>query len=94
MLTLSISLWSLFHCRRLQIEPTPPVLLFLAAHGLTEYASLFEEEKIDLDAIILLSEDDLKALGLPLGPRRKLMSAIDKRRSALLEPGYLHDTIL
>jgi hypothetical protein len=75
---------------------TPPILLlsFLAAHGLTEYMSLFNEEKIDLEALVLLTDDDLKTLGLPLGPRKKLMTAIEKRKSRLREPGLLHDTDL
>ncbi|KAI1287259.1 Usher syndrome type-1G protein [Halotydeus destructor] len=75
-------------------ETTSPMLLFLVAHGLAEYESLFDEEKIDLDAIILLTEDDLKGLGLPLGPRRKLLSAIEKRRTRLREPGLLFDSDL
>lgn len=43
--------------------------------GLGRYASVFAENEVDLDALRLLSEQDLIELGLPLGPRRKLLAA-------------------
>jgi len=44
--------------------------------GLLKYASVFAKEEIDMRALKLLSDSDLKSLGLPLGPRRKLQSSI------------------
>ncbi|RWS29217.1 Usher syndrome type-1G protein-like protein [Leptotrombidium deliense] len=73
---------------------TPPIILFLAANCATEYLPLFQKEKIDLEALMLLTEDDLKSLGLPLGPRRKIMTAIAKRRIVQQEPGIIRDTCL
>ena len=73
---------------------TIPVLLFLCAHGLKEYSTIFRTEKIDLEALMLLNEDDLISLGLPLGPRRKIMKAIDKRKFVLQCPGPMNDTRL
>lgn len=78
----------------IKARSTPAMVLFLAAHGLSEYVELFAEEKIDLEALILLNDTDLKDLGLPLGPRKKLMSAIQKRKIRLSEPGLLRDTDL
>ncbi|CAG2118849.1 unnamed protein product, partial [Medioppia subpectinata] len=49
---------------------TIPILFFLYAHGLKDYFSLFAAEKIDLEALMLLSEQDFISLGLPLGPRQ------------------------
>lgn len=73
---------------------TIPILLFLCAHGLKEYTTIFKTEKIDLEALMLLNEDDLISLGLPLGPRRKIMKAIDKRKYVLECPGPMNDTRL
>ncbi|XP_023210375.1 Usher syndrome type-1G protein homolog [Centruroides sculpturatus] len=73
---------------------TSPIIIFLAAHGLTEYIPLFTKERIDLDSLMLLSEDDLKSLGLPLGPRRKLGKAMDQRKAILACPGNLGDSKL
>lgn len=70
------------------------VQLFLIASGLREYASRFISEQIDLDALVLLSDEDLKSLGLPLGPRKKLLRAIDQRRAALENPGEVLDSRL
>jgi Usher syndrome type-1G protein len=67
---------------------------FLAANGLNDFADLLVREKIDLDSLILLTEADLKNLGLPLGPRRKLLQAITERKSALEDPGELEDSHL
>ena len=46
---------------------------FLNDHGLTEYAGAFAEEKITYASLTLLSESDLKELGLPMGPRRVIL---------------------
>jgi len=43
---------------------------------------------------MLLSESDMVALGLALGPRRKLLKALEDRRKALDEPGEVEDSRL
>ncbi len=45
----------------------------LQLHGL---APLFEEQEIDLKAAAELTEEDLRELGLQMGPRKKLLRAI------------------
>jgi class 3 adenylate cyclase/tetratricopeptide (TPR) repeat protein len=49
---------------------------WLGKVGAGEYASRFVAEEIDLQALQHLTEDDLKELGLPMGPRRKVLAAI------------------
>lgn len=56
---------------------------FLGTHGLSDLVEIFAKERIDLDALMLLSEDDLKSLNVLLGPRRKLLKAIEERRARL-----------
>lgn len=73
---------------------TPAVVVFLAAHGLAEYVDLFSREKVDLDALMLLGEEDLKAMGVPLGPRKKLLRAMEQRRAAFDDPGEVADSRL
>lgn len=72
------------HC-----NPLPPckdlsetIDKFLLANGLTELNEVFERERIDLEALMLLSEEDLKSLDILLGPRRKLLQAIAIRRAS------------
>jgi class 3 adenylate cyclase len=48
----------------------------LSRLGLAHYAAAFAEAEIDLEVLPLLSESDLKELGLSLGARRKLAAAI------------------
>ncbi|EEC06331.1 harmonin-interacting ankyrin-repeat containing protein (harp), putative, partial [Ixodes scapularis] len=75
-------------------DRTPAAVVFLAAHGLAEYVPLFSQEKVDLDALMLLGEEDLKAMGVPLGPRKKLLRAVEQRRSAFADPGEVADSRL
>lgn len=49
---------------------------WLAGLGLEKYVNVFTEAEIDRQALPHLTEDDLKELGLPLGPRRKVLGAI------------------
>ena len=49
---------------------------WLARLGLDKYIEAFTENEVDFDALRHLGEDDLKELGLPIGPRRKVLAAI------------------
>ncbi|KAJ8285949.1 hypothetical protein GJAV_G00032820 [Gymnothorax javanicus] len=48
--------------------------------GLEEYLALLKQEQMDLDSLALCSESDLKELGMPLGPRKKILSFTRRRR--------------
>lgn len=51
--------------------------------GLAKYTSRLQEEEIDLAALRLLNDDDLKELGLPMGPRRKLQNKLGEMSTAV-----------
>ncbi|KAG7229944.1 hypothetical protein INR49_009664 [Caranx melampygus] len=40
--------------------------------GLSEYKSTFDEEKIDIESFLMCTIEDLKEMGIPLGPRKKI----------------------
>ena len=44
--------------------------------GLTQYAGVFAENDVDLEALRLLAESDLEKLGVSLGHRKKLLKAM------------------
>jgi class 3 adenylate cyclase/tetratricopeptide (TPR) repeat protein len=44
--------------------------------GLGRYVGVFADNEVDMEALRLLREQDLIDLGLPLGPRRKLLASI------------------
>jgi class 3 adenylate cyclase len=49
---------------------------WLAKQGLGKYASMFVDNEIEIDDLAYLSEDDLEKLGLPIGPRKRLLAAV------------------
>ena len=49
--------------------------------GLSEHTERFVENKIDVAALSLLTDEDLKEIGIPLGHRRKILAAINQRYS-------------
>jgi class 3 adenylate cyclase/tetratricopeptide (TPR) repeat protein len=51
---------------------------WLEGMGLHKYVEVFAENEIDLDAAQYLTDEDLKELGLPLGPRKKVLASIQK----------------
>ena len=55
--------------------------------GLLKYQSVFDDAEIDFDILPELREADLAELGLPLGPRRKIWSALMR----MTEAGHVHD---
>lgn len=51
------------------------VAAWLDRLGLAKYAPVFAENDVDLETLQHLSEGDLRELGLPLGPRKKILQA-------------------
>jgi SAM domain (Sterile alpha motif) len=51
---------------------------WLEAIGLAKYQTVFADNEIDWSLLPKLTEADLKELGLPFGPRKKLLEAIAK----------------
>ena len=43
--------------------------------GLSQFAELFAEQQVDFEVLPALSEEDFEKLGIPLGPRKKLLKA-------------------
>ncbi len=55
---------------------------WLDANGFGRFADLFEENEIDDEALPELTDEHLKELGIALGPRVKLLKAIQQLRGA------------
>ena len=51
---------------------------WLSSLGLGKYADTFARNEITPDVLPHLSDADLKALGLPMGPRKLVLAAIAK----------------
>jgi len=64
------------------------MIRLLQQHDLDEYSQLFRDEEVDLQSFYMMSEDDLKAMGVKMGPRRKLLSIIKEHE--LLPPQSPH----
>ena len=56
---------------------------WLASLQLQELEPLFAAEQISLDVVPKLTADDLKDLNVKLGPRKKLLAAIEEVKAAL-----------
>ena len=67
---------------------------FLSALDLDDCLPQFKKEKLDLEALALCSESDLVGIGLPLGPRKKILSAIERRKELFSNAGKMTDTEL
>ena len=56
------------------------VRAWLEVNGFTQFADTFEENEIDGEALLELTEEHLKDFGIALGPRLKLLKAIQSLR--------------
>jgi SAM domain (Sterile alpha motif) len=54
------------------------VSAWLRGLGLGQYASAFEHNQIDADSLPYLTDSMLERIGLPVGPRVKLLAAISE----------------
>ena len=75
-------------------EETSPLDGFLSAISLPEFAPAFSREHLDLEALMLCSDEDLKGIRIQLGPRKKILEAVARRKKALESPGTMTDSCL
>ncbi|XP_021273691.1 ankyrin repeat and SAM domain-containing protein 6 [Herrania umbratica] len=52
---------------------------FLQSLGIEKYTILFQAEEVDMTALVHMTDEDLKALGIPMGPRKKILLALEPR---------------
>ncbi|CAN0897927.1 SEC23-interacting protein [Linum grandiflorum] len=52
---------------------------FLQSLGLEKYLITFQAEEVDMTALLHMTDDDLKAMGVPMGPRKKILLALESR---------------
>ncbi|KAK7286823.1 hypothetical protein RJT34_22093 [Clitoria ternatea] len=52
---------------------------FLQSLGLEKYLITFQAEEVDMTALNHMTDDDLKAMGIPMGPRKKILLALESK---------------
>ncbi|XP_010272062.1 PREDICTED: uncharacterized protein LOC104607963 [Nelumbo nucifera] len=57
-------------------EEPPSVASLLHSLGLGKYAVLFQAEEVDMTALKQMGDNDLKEMGIPMGPRKKILLAV------------------
>lgn len=60
-------------------EEVPTLQKTLEMLSLAEYTSTFEKERIDMESLLMCTVDDLKEMGIPLGPRKKIANFVKDR---------------
>ena len=68
------------------------LVTFMASLNLEQFTTLLISESIDLNTLALCTDADLKDIGLPLGPRRKMLDAVKRRTVVLNHPGPMTDS--
>ncbi len=67
---------------------------FLESSLFQDYIPNFAREEITMDSLMLLSDGDLKEMGLPTGPRKTVLKAIAERKRDLERDEAIEDTNL
>ncbi|XP_051988400.1 ankyrin repeat and SAM domain-containing protein 4B-like [Xyrauchen texanus] len=73
-------------------DETSPLDSFLASISLLDFAPVFSREQLDLEALMLCSDDDLKSIRIHLGPRKKILDAAARRKAVLGQSGVMKDS--
>ncbi|KAH8966514.1 hypothetical protein BDL97_03G028800 [Sphagnum fallax] len=56
----------------------------LQSLGLAKYSLIFQAEEVDMAALRHMSDSDLKELGMPMGPRKKILLALGHSKISAL----------
>jgi class 3 adenylate cyclase/tetratricopeptide (TPR) repeat protein len=54
---------------------------WLKCHDLEQFVTIFEENEVDLVTLRMLTESDLKELGLPFGPRKRIINLLNEEKA-------------
>ncbi|XP_072962509.1 uncharacterized protein [Typha angustifolia] len=65
--------------KKSQQKPESSVDGFLRSLGLEKYLIIFQAEEVDMTALMHMTDEDLKALGVPMGPRKKILLALESK---------------
>uniref|UniRef100_A0A3Q2Y5A9 DDHD domain containing 2 n=1 Tax=Hippocampus comes TaxID=109280 RepID=A0A3Q2Y5A9_HIPCM len=57
--------------------------------GLQQYSPIFKAENLDLESLGLCQENDLKEIGIPLGPRKKILKYVRRKYFSEVRHSYL-----
>ncbi|KAL5798729.1 hypothetical protein ACOSQ2_003549 [Xanthoceras sorbifolium] len=52
---------------------------FLRSLDLEKYSITFQAEEVDMTALVHMTDEDLKAIGIPMGPRKKILLALESK---------------
>jgi len=59
----------------------PSLSAWLKSYDLERFTEIFEENEVDLTTLQLLTESDLKELGLPFGPRKRILNLLAEEKA-------------
>ncbi|CAN1269546.1 SEC23-interacting protein [Linum perenne] len=65
--------------KKAQQKENASVDSFLQSLGLEKYVITFQAEEVDMTALLHMTDDDLKAMGVPMGPRKKILLALESK---------------
>jgi len=54
---------------------------WLKVHGLERFTEIFARNEVDLTTLRILTDGDLKELGLPFGPRKQILNLVNEERA-------------
>jgi class 3 adenylate cyclase/tetratricopeptide (TPR) repeat protein len=54
---------------------------WLKSHDLERFIEVFEENEVDLTTLRILTDSDLKELGIPFGPRKRILSVLGEGKA-------------
>ncbi|XP_051541665.1 phospholipase DDHD2 [Myxocyprinus asiaticus] len=64
----------------------------LRDQGFEEHLKVLQREQVDMESLMLCSEKDLKDIGMPLGPRKKIMNYVKKWKHSRTGGGHAAQT--
>ena len=75
-------------------ENNSALATFLQSLDLADCNELLHREKLDIEALGLCNEQDFVSIGMALGPRKKILHALQRRKQAMAYPGAMVDSDL
>ena len=78
--------------QEIEIEDDSPLVTFLHSLSIVQVTQKLVEQGMDMESLALCTDEDLDKIGILLGPRKKILRALEERKRLMHHPGEMTDS--
>lgn len=87
-----MTIGSIVPLQEIEIEHDSSLVTFLHSLDVLNMTQVLMDQRIDMESLALCTDEDLAKIGVLLGPRKKILKALQERKHLMSNPGEMIDS--